>query len=101
MWPCFSPIARLRPSSGSTPGPPRPTPNPPPSAFPPRCPDCAAQGIKQESLVQALTKVRGFFLRYTEDPANATVKTWNVKTLSVARDARYGDKCALGLAYLS
>lgn len=55
--------------------------------------DWPHEGIKKESLVEALSRVRGFFLRYTTDPPNQTVKTWNVKTLSISRDARYGDKC--------
>lgn len=56
--------------------------------------DWPHEGIKNESLVEAFTRVRGFFLRYTTDPPNTTVKTWNVKTLSIPRDARHGDKCA-------
>lgn len=58
--------------------------------------DWPHEGIKGESLVEALSRIRGFWLRYSTDPPNLTVKTWNVKALSISHAARHGDKCGRG-----
>ena len=37
-------------------------------------------------------QVRGFYLRYESDPPNEAVRTWNVRTLSIPKNARFGDR---------
>ncbi|CEF99556.1 RNA polymerase II accessory factor, Cdc73 [Ostreococcus tauri] len=56
--------------------------------------DWPFRGVEDGDLVETFSKIRGFHARFDGDPEIDVVKTWNVKTITVSRTQRHGDRAA-------
>lgn len=52
-------------------------------------------GAKSGNLIELFNKVRGFYIRYSDEKVPDAVKAWNVKILTLEKDARHRDEAVL------